>query len=102
MSGLSVDMRFGVTSGENFVDVAEGNRPFFALQAVLLKEKDAARMALISRDCSRLMPDGSPEAAARLAELHAERAAVELERAEALAKHRLYELLEARTKYTFL
>lgn len=69
------------------------------LQDLLLKEKEVAKLVLESQDCTRLMPDGCPEATARLSDLRAEQDAIATESAEAGAKHRLYTLLEARTKY---
>lgn len=70
------------------------------MQELLLKEKEVSKLVLESQDCTRLMPDGCPEQVARLSELRVEQAAIATESAEAGAKHRLYTLLEARTKYT--
>ena len=56
------------------------------------------QMALTSADCAKLMPDGSPDEAARIAELEAHFKALEVEQASAEAKHRLYTLLHERTK----
>lgn len=66
---------------------------------MLLKQNEFAKLTLKDQDCARLMPDGCPQAQARLAELKAENEALNTESAEAGAKHRLYTLLEARTKY---
>lgn len=68
------------------------------MQEVLLGEKEVQALILESRDCARLMPDGSPEAQARLSELKSEHELLATELAEAEANHRLYTLLEARTK----
>ncbi len=68
------------------------------LQEVLVKEREVAKLILESQDCARLMPDGSPAAQARLGGLRADHESLNVELAEAEAKHRLYTLLEARTK----
>lgn len=68
------------------------------MQEVLAKNKEVQRLILTSQDCTLLMPDGSPKSQARLAELKTEHEALDVELAEAEAKHRLYTLLEARTK----
>jgi hypothetical protein len=68
------------------------------LQEVLLKEREVAKLILESQDCTRLMPNGSPVAQARLGGLKADHESLGVELAEAEAKHRLYTLLEARTK----
>jgi len=47
-------------------------------------------MILESQDCARLMPDGSPAAQARLGGLKADHVSLNVELAEAEAKHRLY------------
>ena len=70
----------------------------FFCQELLLKEGEVARLVLECQDATRLMPDGCPEALARLSELKAVQEAINVESAEAGAKHRLYTLLEARTK----
>ena len=57
-----------------------------------------ASLVLECQDATRLMPDGCPEAQSRLSELKAVQDAINVESAEAGAKHRLYSLLEARTK----
>ncbi len=56
------------------------------------------RLALTSRDCAALMPDGGPNAQARIGSLEAELHGMESELAEADAQHRLYSLLEERTR----
>lgn len=68
------------------------------LQELLLKEREVARLVLECQDATRLTPDGCPEAQSRLSELKAVQEAINVESAEAGAKHRLYTLLEARTK----
>lgn len=57
------------------------------------------RLALTSRDCAALMPDGGPDAHARIRVLKSELTAMESELAEADAQHRLYSLLEERTRH---
>ncbi len=57
------------------------------------------RLALTSRDCAALMPDGGPDAQARVKALESELATMESELAEADAQHRLYSLLKERTRY---
>ena len=56
------------------------------------------RLALTSKDCTALMPDGGPTAQARISALEGELSSLESELAEADAQHRLYTLLEERTK----
>ena len=73
-------------------------RLFLRLQEVLKGEKAVQSLILESRDCACLIPDGSPEAQARLEELKVEHESLGTELAEAEANHRLYTLLEARTK----
>ncbi len=63
-----------------------------------MKEREVARLVLECQDATRLMPDGCPQAEARLSELRAVQDAIGTESTEAGAKHRLYTLLEARTK----
>lgn len=62
-------------------------------------EGQLVRLALTSRDCAALMPDGGPDAQARIKALKSELAAMESELAEADAQHRLYSLLEERTRH---
>ncbi|CAL5218617.1 g317 [Coccomyxa viridis] len=61
-------------------------------------EGQLVRLALTSRDCAALMPDGGPNAQARIGSLEAELHGMESELAEADAQHRLYSLLEERTR----
>lgn len=68
------------------------------MQDVLAADKQVRELTLVSHECALLMPDGAPAEAARLAELADAHTALDRELAEAEAKHRLYTLLEARTK----
>ena len=61
-------------------------------------EGQLVRLALTSRDCAALMPDGGPNAQARIGSLEAELHGMESKLAEADAQHRLYSLLEERTR----
>ena len=70
----------------------------YSIQELLLKGREVARLVLVCQDATRLMPDGCPEAQSRLSELRAVQDDISVESAEAGAKHRLYTLLEARTK----
>ena len=62
-------------------------------------EGQLVRLVLTSRDCAALMPDGGPDAQACIKALESELAAMESELAEADAQHRLYSLLEERTRH---
>ena len=73
--------------------------PGHAAQEVLLKDAEVAKLVVTSRDCTKLMPDGSPQAKAKIAAIRTAHEQLETDLAEAEAKHRLYTLLEARTKY---
>lgn len=56
------------------------------------------RLALTSRDCAVLMPGAALDSNERLKALEAELAALDNDMAEAEAQHRLYTLLEERTR----
>ena len=62
-------------------------------------ETSLRALLLTAGDCAKLMPDGSPDEAARVAELEAHLKALEARQAEAEAKHRLYTLLFERTRW---
>lgn len=68
------------------------------LQEASNAEGQLVRLALTSRYCAALMPDGGPDAQARIHLLEAELHSMESELAEADAQHRLYNLLEERTR----
>ncbi len=61
-------------------------------------ETGLQQLLLTAGDCTKLMPDGSPAEAARIAELREHLKALEVQSAEAQAKHRLYDLLYERTR----
>lgn len=61
-------------------------------------EAGLQQLLLTAGDCAKLMPDGSPAEAARVAELQEHLKALEIEQAEAQAKHCLYDLLYVRTR----
>ncbi|KAK9808645.1 hypothetical protein WJX72_001158 [[Myrmecia] bisecta] len=61
-------------------------------------EGHIARLSVTSRDCSKLMPDGQPDAQARVQQLQEEMAVLDEELIEAEAKNRLYTLLGERTR----
>lgn len=65
-------------------------------------EGQLVRLALTSRDCAALMPDGGPDAQARIKALEAELASLDSDVAEADAQHRLYSLLEERTRHALV
>lgn len=62
-------------------------------------ETSIRRLSVTSADCSKMMPDGSPEEAARIARLKEDAARVEADLIEAEAQNRLYELLCQRTRH---
>ena len=76
--------------------------PGNGVQEASRAEGQLIRLALTSRDCAALMPDGGPDAQARIRSLEAELRSMEGELAEADAQHRLYSLLEERTRQAFV
>lgn len=73
-------------------------QPLPVIQEALKAEGQLVRLALTSRDCAALMPGGGLDAQARIQALEAKLAALETDVAEAEAQHRLYTLLEERTR----
>lgn len=70
-------------------------------QEELRLEAELLRLELTSRDCAALMPGGGRDTDARIASLEATLAALDGERADAEAQHRLYSLLAERTRWVF-
>ncbi len=57
------------------------------------------RLALTSRDCAAMMPSSGLDTNERVRALEAEVARLETENAETEAQHRLYTLLQERTRH---
>lgn len=68
-------------------------------QEALKAEGQLMRLALTSRDCAALMPGGGLDANARVKALEAELAHLDTDMAETEAQHRLYTLLQERTRH---
>jgi hypothetical protein len=71
-------------------------------QEALRAEGQLMRLALTSRDCAALMPGGGLDTNERVKALEAELARLDTDMAETEAQHRLYTLLQERTRQAAL
>ena len=71
-----------------------------AVQDTMRLEHLIGRLDVTSRDCRTLMPDGQPDQQARIKGLQAEMRVLEEELVDTEARHRLYQLLAERTRWT--